>query len=569
MKLTAAQIVVETLKAEGITNVFGVSGSPTLPILDVIYDEPQIRYIQAQHELNAMYMANGYARATRGAGICLVSPGPGITHCVSGVGVAYYTSTPSLLIASEETTKFHNLGISLHHDLDAVAILKPVTKLSLRVERADRIAQSLQMAFRTALSGRKGPVYLGIAKNLLRDQTEVEVVEVEVPPPQRYRVEMVPPAEPKFISRAADLLVDSERPVVMAGGGLAWAQAQDVLLELAELLGIPVAATSENRGLIPGDHPLALSTPTAAETMQDADVLLAVGCSFDEFTTNGFGHEVVLREAKIIQVDIDPTEIGKIYPVEVGVVGDARSVLHDLLHEIRNRKVDRRPVERLPRIKELLRKKREWQESTLSQRTSGKVPIQRFRLFHDLRQALPRDAIVAGASGGTGGWFGHAFEHLTYSYGIGSWHPLGAEYPEALGVKVALPERVVVCVTGDGSMMECLQEIATAVAYDISVLCVVCHNGVFGNMRDTQLKLLGERFIGTDLPIPNLANIAREFGAYGERVGEPDEIIPAVGRALESGKPALLEVMMDISPENLRPPSGRTRRWITRGAQRS
>jgi thiamine pyrophosphate-dependent acetolactate synthase large subunit-like protein len=275
--------------------------------------------------------------------------------------------------------------------------------------------------------------------------------------------------------------------------------------------------------------------------MQDADVLLAIGCTFGEFTTKWFGHEVVPQGANIIQVDIDPTEIGKIYPVEMGIVGDASSVLRDLLQEVKGRKVDRRPVERSPRIKELLRMKKEWQETLYSQETWDKVPIRWPRLLHDLRQSLPRDAIVAAASGSTGGWFERGFEALAHTCSIGGWHPLGAEYPESLGVKVALPDRLVVCLTGDGSMMMTLQEIATAAAYDIPVLCVVSHNSVFGNVRHQQIKRFGGRFIGTDLPIPNLANIAREFGAYGERVEVPDEIIPAVGRALGSGKAALLE----------------------------
>ena len=555
MKLSGSQLLIEGLKAEGVRYVFGASGTDTLPILDVIYDESQMRYIQTQHEQGAIYMANGYARAARTAGICLVSPGPGITNCHSGVSQAYYTSTPSLLIGIEESTRFYGLGASLHHDLDGVSVFKPVTKLSLRIERADRILEGIRMAFRTALSGRKGPVYLGIAKDILMDQAECEVL-----PPERYRAGTMPKAQPESIATAAELLVAAQNPVALAGGGLAWSQGQEALLSLAELLGMPVAESRDNKGLIPGDHPLALSTvglvgnPVAVKTVQKADVLLTLGCTFGEFTTRGFGYEVVPKGARIIQVDIDPSEIGKIYPVDVGIVGDARSVLQDLLEEVRGRKIDRRPVEQLPRIKEILRMKREFHETILSQKTWGKVPIQWPRLLHDLRQALPRDAIVSAVTGSTSIWFEYGFEALTYTRNTGGWHPLGSEYPESLGVKVALPDHVVVCLTGDGSLMMTLQEIATATAYGIPLLCVVCHNDVYGNMRHSQIKHFGRRFIGTDLPIPNLANIAREFSAYGERIEKPDEIIPAVGRALASGKPAVLEVMMDASEGNLLPP---------------
>ncbi|MFC2056324.1 thiamine pyrophosphate-binding protein [Chloroflexota bacterium] len=555
MKRTGAQLLIEALKAEGVRNIFGVSGTATLPIMDILYDEPEIRYIQSQHEQSAMYMANGYARATKTMGVCLVSPGPGATNCLSGVGQAYYTSNSTLLIGIEESTRFLGLGTSLHHDLESVAIFKPITRLSLRVERVDRLVQSVQMAFRTALSGRRGPVYLGIPSDLLGGEAEVVA-------PQIYRVETTPRGDPESISRATELLVAAERPVALVGGGLAWAQAQGVLLELAQLLAMPVATTRDNKGLIPEDSPLALGSvglstaPPALKTMQDADVLLAVGCTFGAFTTKWFGHEVVSQRTRIIQVDIDPTEIGKIYPVAAGIVGDARIVLCDLLQEVKRRKVDRRPVEHSPRIKELLQMKSKLRESLRSLKGWDKAPIRWPRLLHDLRQALPRDAIVAAVSGGTHSWFEYAFEALTHTCSIGGWHPLGAEYPETLGVKVALPEQMVVCLTGDGSLMLTLQEIATAVAYNIPTLCVVSHNGVFGNMRHAQITRFGRRFISTDLPIPNLANIAREFGAYGERVSEPDEIIPAVGRALASGKAALLEVMMDVSDENLVPPSG-------------
>ncbi|MDP2645961.1 MAG: thiamine pyrophosphate-binding protein [Desulfobacterales bacterium] len=546
MQLSGAQLIIEALKVEGVNRIFGVSSSPTLSIMDVLYHEPQIRYIQTNHEQNAMYMANGYARATRTPGVCLVGPGPATTHCVSAVAQAYYTCAPCVLIGVEYPTRTHGLGSAIHHDLDAVPIFKPVTKLSLRVHRVDRIVESLQMAFRTALSGRNGPVYIGIARDTLTN-----MVDVEVPAPQKYRVAYTHPADPAAVARAVELLAAAERPAALIGGGAAGAL--DVLLELAGRLAMPMAATRHNKGIIPEDHPLALGTlgNLSTKAMQEADVLLAVGCTFDQFTTKGFGHKVMPQNAGIIQVNIDPTEIGKIYPVDVGLLGDAFSVLTGLLEGIRGKKVDRRPVEQNRRIQELLREKRQRQESFLPLQTSSQVPIHRMRLLHDLRKALPRDAIVAGESGSTHGWFLYGFESLAHNCAVGGWHSLGAEFVESMGVKVAFPDRIVTCVTGDGSMMATLHELVTAVAQDIRLLCVVCHNDIFGNMRHTQIKQFGGRFISTDLLIPNLSKVAREFGAYGERVSSPDEIIPAVGRAIDSGKPALLEIMIDASPENL------------------
>jgi len=246
-------------------------------------------------------------------------------------------------------------------------------------------------------------------------------------------------------------------------------------------------------------------------------------------------------------------DMGKIYPIETGVVGDIKSILASLIGKIKGSMSDRSPWLESPRIKGLLKQKAAWEAAVGPMRRSADVPIRPYRLMNDLRKVLPKDALVCGQSGSTHGWFEYAFESLTHTLDIGSWHPMGSEYCKMLGAKLAQPDRAAVCILGDGSMMMTLPELATAVKYNIPVLAVVRHNDVFGNMRHSQIAQFGGRFIGTDLHIPNLANIAREFGAYGERVVEPDQIIPAVERALQSGKPALVEVMVDKSDEWLVP----------------
>lgn len=556
MQGTGAELIVECLKAEGVKYIFGMSASAILPLLDVVYRHPEIRYIQSQHEQGAIYMANGYARASRKTGFCLVGPGPGATNASSGVAQAFNTFVPSLLMSIEDGTRFYGLGSSMHHGLDAVSLFKPITKLSIRVERAGRIPDLMRMAFRTTSSRRAGPAYLGVPRDLLEERAEGEIIA-----PPHYRVEVAPRGDPREIARAAELLLAAKKTVALAGGEVGWSRSQEELIALAELLAMPVAASEGNKGVFPEDHPLALGavglhgTPYATQTIQEADVLLALGSPFTEFTTGFFEHKVVPKGAKIIQIDIDPTELGKIYPLEMGIVGGIKGVLQDLLQEVRERVKKKPALEEIPRIKALLQQKREWEDYLLPQKTSAQSPIHPLRLIHDLRQALPKDALVVGESGSTHGWFEYAFQALTHTMGIGSWHPMGAGYCECLGAQLAMPERRIVCLMGDGSMMMILSEIATAVAYNIPVLAVVRHNELFGNMRQTQIKRFGGRFIGTDLPIPHLANIAREFGAFGERVSEPNQIIPAIKRALDSGKPALLEIMMDTSPETLVPPT--------------
>jgi thiamine pyrophosphate-dependent acetolactate synthase large subunit-like protein len=323
---------------------------------------------------------------------------------------------------------------------------------------------------------------------------------------------------------------------------------------------MPVANTVIAKGLVPLDHPLALgtlgpySTPACSEFFAQTDVLLVVGTTLGQFSTGDFGYRMIPRQARIIQIDVEPTEIGRIYPISVGIEGDARKALAQLSRALADLGIDRRPLDAHPGTQVLLNLKSAWSTETLSLRTSDKLPIQRWRLLHELRQALPRDAQVGGQSGGPSIWFEHAFEALTHAEFVGGWHVLGAEYCEALGAKVAAPEKTIVCLTGDGSMMMSIQELATAVQYGLAVVCVVCHNGYYGNERHSQMVRYGERYIGTTLPIPDLAQVAREFGAYAERVERPDEIGPAIHRALESGRPTLLDVIVDTNVENLVPP---------------
>ncbi len=552
MELSVAEVIVESLKAEGIKDLPGVSGSSLFPILDVLYHTPQIRYIQSQHEQGASYMVNGYARSTRKPAVCLVSPGGGMTNALSAVAQAYATATPHILISVEEPTRLTGMGTSLAHSLDTEALFKPVTKMAVKVENPENVAESIQMAFRVAGTGRKGPVYLGFPRDFLEKKINWQVTS-----PSQYRSDCRVRGDFREIERAAELLIAAKKPVIMADDAAVWDDAQKVLLDLAERMAIPVVATEGNKGLIPDDHPLAMGVASihgpqhALYTLQNADVILALGCDFGEFTTGGFGNKVVPKGAKIIQVDIDPTSLGKVYPVASGITGNTDTVIADLLEVLKERKVDRQPYRQSPWVKEVSRKKEEWENSVAPLRASGKVPIQRFRLFHDLRQALPREAVVAGGSGGTHGWFEHAFSAYVHTTYMGLWHAIGAEFPESLGAKLALPDKMVVLVIGDGGFMMHMQEIATAVAYKIPVLCIVCHNSVYGNMHHTQHKRYGGRFIGTDLPIPPLADIARDFGAYGEKVELPDQIIPAVKRALASNKFALLDVIIDASPDNL------------------
>ncbi|MBI4524960.1 MAG: thiamine pyrophosphate-binding protein [Deltaproteobacteria bacterium] len=555
MELNGAQLLVEGMKLEGAEYVFGMSATATLPVLDVVYNTSQIQYIQSQHEQGAIYMANGHARANGKVSFCLVGPGPGTTNCQSGMAQAFYTSVPSILIGIEDGSDYYGLGFALHHGLDAVGVMKPVTKLSIRAERTSRLADLIRMACRLALSPRNGPAYLSVPRNLLDEKACVDLV-----PPEHYRVATLPAGNFQEIARAAGILAEAKNPVALAAGEVEWHGAREELIKLAELLGMPVAGTEGHKGIFPEDHPLGLGVtgihgrPYAHRVFQEADVILALGTAFTEFGTGWFGHKVIPKNVKIIQIDVEASEMGKIYPIEMGIAGDIKAILQSLIGELRERKNSSLDWREIPRIRELQSRKSEWEMSIRTDETSSRTLIHPLRLMKDLRAALPDDALVVGQSGSTQAWFEYGFTALTHNLGIGTWHPMGAEYSETLGAQLATPERTVVCVLGDGSMMMALPELATAVKYNIPVLAVVFHNDIFGKMHRTQVVQYGSRFIGTELPIPHLANVAKEFGAYGEKVVHPEDIKPAVKRALSSGKPSLLEVMVDNSMDCLAPP---------------
>lgn len=555
MEQNGAELIVERLKLEGAGHLFGMASSECLPVLDVLYRTPEIRYIQSRHEQGAAYMANGYGRASGKVGLCLVGPGPGTTNCASAVGQAFYTFAPTFLAAIEDPTGFYGLGASLHHGLDSVAVMKPITKLSIRAERTGRLSDLMRMGFRLALAPKRGPVFLAVPSDTLQEKASVDALM-----PEHCRVERIPGGSAQDLGQIAKVLLEAKRPVILAGSEVSWCKALPEMTELAELLAMPVACSAGNKGLFPENHLLALGAlglhgrSYAHRTFQESDVILALGAPFTEFTTDRFGHRIIPKNARIVQIDITHEDMGKIYPIDWGVVGDIKGSLQLLIQQIREYLKAATPFKEVPAIKELLKLKTDWDAFVAPLRTSSHIPIHPLRLMNDLRKALPPDTLIGAVSGSTSGWFEYGFESLSHTLTIGEWHPMGSEYCEALGAKLAWPETVVVSLLGDGSMMMTLSEIATAVKYNIPVLAVVTHNDVFGNMRHTQHTRFGDRLFSTDMPVPNLSNIAREFGAYGERVVDPEQIIPAVWRALQSGKPALLEVMMNTSMETLSHP---------------
>lgn len=549
---SGGDLVVAYLKAEGVKFVFGVIGSSILDLTDALYREPAIRYVPTQHEQAAAYMADGYARLTGQPGVCTATVGPGVTNLTSGMAQAFVESSPVIALAGDIHTHHYGKGSSNFHEIDQQALYRPITKMSQRVEQPDRLGEFMRMAFRTALSGRRGPVYLGLPRDILKAR-----LPIEAPPPATYRpLSHKLRADPDQVDLVAGLLAQAERPVMLLGGGLRWSPgALEAALALAETWQIPIV--SSLKGLASEDHRRVFgligstNSPVATRTVQESDLILAVAHTFSQVATNSYGYKTIPRNPRIVHIDLDPTEIGKNYPVVAGLVGDAATTLTDLARALpATPQYDRRHW-----LAELEQARAEFWEQLAAMAQADSRPISRMRLLGDMQTVLDHDAIISAEAGATHQWYRYGYRASQPLLEPGGYSIMGSAFCMGLAAKLAYPERQAVALLGDGAFMMIMPEIATAVAQHIPLVAIVCHNNVYGNVQSKQFLNFEGRRIGTDLYIPDLAAVARDLGAHGERVEAPQDIIPALERALGSGKPAVLDVIVEARPETLEPPT--------------
>lgn len=542
MRMSIAQLLVRFLHDAGVRFVFGVSGHSIFDITDAIYAEPEIRYVPVQHELSAAYMADAYARATGQIGVCLATSGGGATNLITGIAQAYKESSPVLAIAADVSRPLSGKGASSWHETPQEEIFRPVTKMSIRITSAASVLNTLQEAHRIATTGRKGPVYVALPRDLQKEQ-------VDPPdPPWTNGIRELPATDSRLIGKAAEELFRAAQPILIAGGGAWWSRAADEVQELAEWLEAPVGTTPSHKGLISERHRLSLgvlgtgASPFANQACLESDVILAVGTTFSEALTLRYGNRVIPDGANIIHVDIDPKEIGKIYSVHTGIVGDAKSILRELLVALKKLGV---PKSRLtPRLQKIAAEKRQWQEELARRGRASEGPIDQWHVYAALRKALRDDAVVVG-EGGTVELL-RRFTATARVYHSGDFRAIGCGLSLAIGLKFASPEKQVVCVSGDGSFMMEMQELATAMAQNLPIVVIIIRNSAYGNMKRDQLKHYGGRVIGTDLYLPDFRAFAASFGAHTERVEKPSELLDSFQRALNVEKPSLIDVVCPI-----------------------
>jgi thiamine pyrophosphate-dependent acetolactate synthase large subunit-like protein len=531
---TGGDWVVEALRAEGVRHVFGIPGVHNLAIYDALLrGGTGITHILARHEQGAAFMADGYARASGRPGVIVATTGPGATNVLTPLVESYAGSQPVLALVSDIPAALigRDLG-ALHEVPDQIDCFRPVTRWAETIRDAGAFPAAIQRAFERFRSARPGPVALSLPTDQLMARVRSRINDPTGRPPGCDRA---------LIAQAAGRLSRAERPVIVTGGGTVSADAQGELRALAARLGAPVITTVMGRGAVPEDDPLwvgVLSNKYASQPLlEEADVVLAVGCRFAHRSTQGLLLNLRFRpEQALIHLDIDPSVIGKLFPATLGVVGDARDGLAALLVALGpGASTATWPARRLGDLRAA--RSPRWEPTT-------------GRLIEILRAALPADAIVVNDQTGINYWMEWHFPVVaprTFLYPVGS-ATLGYGVPAAIGAKVALPERAVVAVVGDGGFMFSVNELATAVKYGLGIVFLVLNDERYGAIKYLQEAMFGGRWGEADLANPDFVALAHAFRAEGRRVQGLDDLGPLLEQALRHPGPTVLELPVSILP---------------------
>ncbi|KON33240.1 acetolactate synthase catalytic subunit [miscellaneous Crenarchaeota group-1 archaeon SG8-32-1] len=546
-KMTGAQALIESLEQEKVEVIFGISGGALLPIHEVLCDS-NIRHILARHEQGAAHAAEGYARASGRPGVCMATSGPGATNIVTGLANAYLDSSPLIALTGQVNTKSANtsymIGRDAFQEADIIGITTPITKYNYQVKTAAEIPKAVKTTFHIATTGRPGPALIDFPKNTQTGKAEMDFSDnLKI---RGFKPNTEP--HPVQVKKAVKLLLSAERPMILAGGGVIISNASPELLQLAELLMMPVATTFMGKSCFPENHPLSMGnigmhgTMLANIMILKADVLLAVGTRFQDRSTGNL--DSFCPDAKIIHIDIDAAEIGKNVEVDVPIVADAKPTLslirQQLVHKIKKQ-------ETTPWVKKV----KEAKEKFLSEMDLGKCELSSPKLLKELRKLLPENAIVTTEVGQNQMWAALHFQtfkprSFISSGGLGT---MGFGFPAAIGAKVACPTCPVVDIAGDGSFRMTEQELGTSVTEDIPVIVVILNNSMLGMVAQWQRLFYGGRYAGVKLGnVPDFAKLAQAYGAEGVRIGSMKEFSDAIKKALNTEVTTVIDV--PICPED-------------------
>jgi acetolactate synthase-1/2/3 large subunit len=517
-----------------------------------------IKMVQAKNEESACHIADGYFRASGRPLVVFATAGAGATNTILGLATAWVDSSAFVLLTGEVSSYFYGYGLFQGAERASIgdfnSIVRPVTKGTWTAGRTDIIPEVLSRAFKLCTNGRPGPVHVSIPMDVAMQKADVTI-----PEPSRTRPTGRLRADEATTRRVAQLLLDAKRPLILSGGGVTNSGATDALVELAEYTGIPVVSTElgMGKGSFPEDHELygfytgSPGSSVGNELTRNADVILSLGCRFTEFTTSSFkqGVSFSIPPTKLVQVDIDAGEIGKNYPVEVGVQADSRAFLQDL-SGIAKQTTGKKDYRQSGLFKELQRWKGEWAQDLSVLTEEPELTIA--SLVTELRDVLDRSAIVVTSTSYSISVVSQLFrvyEPRTY-ISSGGFGPMGFGFPAAMGAKLAKPGRQVVDVDGDGSFLFRVGELSTCVQHDIPVIVVVCNNRGFISVKDGMVHMYNRHYVvdfakpDGELYSPDYAAVAEGFGCFGESITKRAEVKGALKRAMASGKPAVIDAVV-------------------------
>jgi acetolactate synthase-1/2/3 large subunit len=542
MKMRGAKILIESLKREGVEFLFGIPGGAVIHIFDDLYDEPGIKFIHTRHEQAAAHAADGYARATGKVGVAIATSGPGATNLVTGIATAYMDSIPIVAITGQVPTSL--IGNDAFQEADIIGITRPICKHSYLIRSPDEVARTVKEAFYIAGTGRPGPVIIDFPK-------DAQIGETEFVYPERVELRGYKPkyeGHPRQIAKAIELINASKRPVILAGGGVIASNASQELRKFAMKAGIPVATTLMGLGAFPETHPLSLKMPGMHGTryanyaISNCDLLICIGARFDDRVTGKL--DKFAPEARIIHIDIDPASISKTVDAQVPIVGDAKTILREMIERAK-------PLEIEPWIKQIQDWKRRY---PLTYEQSSDVVKPQF-VVEQIYEATGGEAIIATGVGQHQMWAAQFYQHTNPRHFLssGGLGTMGYGFPAAIGAQIGCPDKIVFAISGDGSFQMNIQELSTIVMYNLPVKVAVINNSYLGMVRQWQELFFNRRYSGVYFKHnPNFAEVARVFGATGIRVTRPEEVRPAIDKAIDTEGPVVIDFIVD-SEENVFP----------------
>ena len=541
MKITGAEILIECLKREGVKTIFALPGGVVLKIFDMLHQQKDIDVVLTRHEQGAGHMAEGYAKATGKAGVCLVTSGPGMTNVITALADAYMDSVPLVCFSGQVPTSL--IGNDAFQEADNMGLSRPCTKYNFLVKDVKDLAVTIKEAFYIATTGRPGPVLVDIPKDVSMDTAEFTY-------PSSVSIRSYNPVyegNKWQIKQAAEAMTKAKKPVLYVGGGVIFSGASQELLELAELTHMPVDMTLMGLGAFPGEHPQSMGmlgmhgTYWANMVMHYSDLVVAIGARFDDRVTGKVSE--FCPHAKVIHIDIDPTSIRKNVNVDIPIVGDCKLVLRELIQILRvTVNGDQREL-RKPWWNQI----REWQQAhplAYQQEAEGPIkPQYVISRLYDLTK--DRDPIVSTDVGQHQMWAAQYFKlakpnRWLTSGGLGT---MGFGFPAAMGAQAAFPGRLVLCIAGDGSIQMNMQEMATAVVHKLPVKIIILNNRFHGMVRQWQDLFYEGRYASSYLETtPDFVKLAEAYGAVGLRANKPSEIDAVLKEAIAVNKPVIVDV---------------------------